>query len=233
MSWILGIDTSSAELSIGLIHSRKPYTSFSRYVPNSHAEHITSTINFILESNEINAAEISHAGIAVGPGSFTGLRIGISFLKGFFLKRETPILPVSSLQSMAGAFHSADCSVVSAMDARQGRVFCAEFKRENKICKRVSDDVLLSADDFSTITEKKSVLLFDTLGYSKSTVFNSLKDRKNAFSTDEITLQRGLACAQIAANSVNDSSLWKKSIDILPNYMQPSYAEKKCSNKAE
>ena len=231
MGWILGIDTSSAELSIGLVHNKKPYTSFSRYVPNSHAEHITGAINFIFESSGINAAEISYVGIAVGPGSFTGLRIGISFLKGFFLRREIPFLPISSLQSMAVSFNRTDCSIVTAMDARQNRVFCSKFDKKDGVCKRITEDAIMPADDFSSVLHKDSIILFDTLGYSKSSVFDFLKGRRNVHSTIDITLQRGLACALIAADSVNDSMVWKKTIDILPNYMQPSYAEKKCSNK--
>ncbi len=230
MSWILGIDTSSAELSIGLINEGKPHITYSRYVPNSHAEHITKAITFIFESSGINASEISHVGVAVGPGSFTGLRIGISFLKGFFLRRETPILPISSLLSIAGAFHTSDCSIVSAMDARQNRVFCAKFRKENESCKRITDDALLTADEFYNTIEKDNIILFDTLGYGKSTVFDSLKERKNSYSSGEVSLQRGLSCALIAANTIDNSTEWKKSTDILPNYMQLSYAENKCNN---
>lgn len=230
MSWILGIDTSSIELSIGLIKKGKAPTTYSRYVPNSHAEHITTAVNFIFRSTGITAADISHAGVAVGPGSFTGLRIGISFIKGFFLRREIPILPVSSLQAMSTSLHVKDCSVISAMDARQNKVFCAAFEKDNGKCKRVSEDELLSKEEFYNSLEKESLIVFDSLGYSKSSVFDSLKTQKIGYNANEVPLQRGLACALIASDMIGESAVWKKSTEILPNYMQPSYAEKKCSS---
>ncbi len=227
MGWILGIDTSSAELSIGLLQDGKPFMACSRYMRNSHAEHITRIMEFILKSSGISAGDISHAGIAVGPGSFTGLRIGISFLKGFFLTRETPVLPVSSLECMAESFIYPNATVIAAMDARQNRVFCATFKKEKGSLIRLTDDEIIQLQTFSTRYKKDNTILFDTLGYSNCSALKSLEGRENIYPANEVSLQRGLACANIAACSVENHSVWKKSVDILPNYMQASYAEMK------
>ena len=186
MSWILGIDTSSAELSLGLLKDGEPFLSCSRYARNSHAEHITSAMNFLLESSGIEPADISHAGIAVGPGSFTGLRIGISFLKGFFLTSNTPILPISSLHSMAESFTCKDGSLVAIMDARQDRIFCAKFESGKDSLKRVSDDELVSLQTQDKIFKKDETLLIDTSGHSKSSVPDSFKDYKNIYFTEKL-----------------------------------------------
>ncbi len=227
MRWILGIDSSSTELSIGIIHNNKPFVSYSLYTGNSHAEQISGAIDFIFESSGIDAADISHAGIAIGPGSFTGLRVGISFLKGLFLTHNTPVLPISSLESMAHSLNCPDCSIMTAMDARRSRVFYAKFKKENGILSRLNDDAMLDIETFSEMIGAKDTILTDNLGYRKSSVFDFIMSRPNTFSTDEITLQRGIACAYIAANSVENSSAWKKPIDIFPNYIQASYIETK------
>jgi len=231
MSWILGIDTASAELSIGLLHDGKPVISCSRYVRNSHAEHITRAVNFVLDSSGISAADISHAGIAVGPGSFTGLRIGIAFLKGFFLTHDTPILPISSLESMAEAYHGDSGIIISVMDARHDNVFCARFKREGSTLIRRTDDQIITVQSFSISYKKHDTILIDTLGYTKSSLFSVLNEWGNVRLVNETPLQRGLACAGIALRSVDDTSVWKQSTDILPNYMQPSYAEIKRKRK--
>lgn len=227
MSWILGIDTSSAELSLGLLKDGEPFLSCSRYARNSHAEHITSAMNFLLESSGIESADISHAGIAVGPGSFTGLRIGISFLKGFFLTSDTPVLPISSLHSMAESFTCGAGSLVAIMDARQDRVFCARFEGGKDSLKRVSDDEIVSLQSSDNIIKKDDALLIDTLGYSNSSISNSYKSYKNIYMTNNLSLQRGLACAFIASRSIDAKNEWKNAKDILPNYMQESYAELK------
>ena len=232
MSWILGIDTSSAELSLGLLKDGEPFLSCSRYARNSHAEHITSAMNFLLESSGIEPADISYAGIAVGPGSFTGLRIGISFLKGFFLGSETPILPISSLHSMAKSFKIVDLSITAIMDGMQDRVFYARFKAEKDSLTRVTDDEIVSLQASEKRFEKKDTFLIDTLGYRKSSVPNYIKDYKYIYFTEKLSLQRGLACAYIAYKSLETKKEWKKAKDILPNYMQESYAELKAKKQS-
>ncbi len=233
MNWVLGIDTSSAELSIGLMQGMQPSLSCSRYVPNSHAEHITSAMDYILDSNGITAADISQTGIAVGPGSFTGLRIGISFLKGFFLTRNTPVLPISSLESLAESFNQFDGTIIPVMDARQGRVFCARFKRENGTLTRLTDDQIMSIKSFSIFYKKHDTIVIDTLGQTKSPLYSLLNGWGIIHTVHNTPVQRGLACARIATHSIDDHSLWKNSVDIEPNYMQPSYAEIKQSMPAK
>jgi tRNA threonylcarbamoyladenosine biosynthesis protein TsaB len=227
MNWIFGIDTASAELSVGLMCDDEPVISCSRYVRNAHAEHITRAVTFVLESGGISAEDISHAGIAVGPGSFTGLRIGISFLKGFFLTRDTPILPVSSLASIAEACHHTSELLIPVMDARRGNLFCAKFRRENGALVRMTDDTIMTIQSFSIFYKKHDTIVIDTLGYTKSSLYSVLKEWGAVRLVTDTPLQRGLACAHIARQSIHDRSVWKQSTDILPNYMQATYAETK------
>ena len=231
MSWILGIDTSSAELSLGLLKDGEPFLSCSQYARNSHAEHITRAMNFLLESSGIEPPDISCAGIAVGPGSFTGLRIGVSFFKGFFLDTDTPILPISSLHSMAESFNNICGSITAIMDARQDRIFCAGFKRGKNSLIRITDDELISLESSLKLFNIDETILIDTLGYKNSSVPGFFREKQNVFLADKVTLQRGIACAKIAAGFINNSEVWKKSVDILPNYMQASYAEIKANKK--
>jgi tRNA threonylcarbamoyladenosine biosynthesis protein TsaB len=227
MSWIVGLDTSSAELSIGLVHEGKPFVSYVRYIRHSHAEHITGAVRFLFDSAGIDASQIQHAGVAVGPGSFTGLRIGISFLKGLFFNRDTLLLPVSSLHSMAysfALFHSS-ASIVCAMDARQGKVFHARFTKDNNAVRRDLDDRLASAAEFCASCRDEVAVVTDTLGYRKSSVFSVLPDDTLTFPVETTPLQRGMACAMIAARMDKNSPLWKKAVDIVPEYLQSSYAE--------
>lgn len=231
MSWILGIDTSSAELSLGLLKDGKPFFSCSRYARNSHAEHITNAMNLLLESSGIEPADINYVGIAVGPGSFTGLRIGVSFLKGFFLDSNTPVLPISSLHSMAESFNNGYVPITAIMDARQDRIFCARFKRDKSSLNRITDDEIIPLTQSSKIVKTEDTILIDTLGHKKSTVPHFFNEKQNKYLTDNTYLQRGLACASIAHKSINTIDVWEKPKDILPNYMQASYAEMKAKEK--
>jgi len=231
MSWIIGIDTSSVELSIGLLKDGAPFLSFCRYNRNSHAEHISGAIAFMLNAGAVKAEDITHAAIAAGPGSFTGLRIGISFIKGFLLMRDVPVLPVSSLHSMAASFLSADGSVLAAIDARQGNLFCARFRRENGRVSRVTDDALVPLESFIPLIKKDEPVLFDALGNTKNCLHRILENHAHKYPAEQAFLQRGIACAHIAAGHINNRELWQKSTDVFPNYLQQSYAESKLAAK--
>jgi tRNA threonylcarbamoyladenosine biosynthesis protein TsaB len=227
MNYVLGIDTSSVELGIGLANGVQPVMAVSRYLRNSHAEHIAQCMDYLLKSNNVSAKDITHAGIAFGPGSFTGLRIGISFLKGFLLCRDVRVLQVSSLESMAGSWHANGRNIVCASDARNGEVFWARFNKVDGATTRLSRDALTPAQELKTVINAGDIVLTDTLGYAKSVVFNFLKDRPDAFSVQDYPLQRGLSCALLAAKQINDASVWKTASQIVPEYLSSIPFEKK------
>jgi tRNA threonylcarbamoyladenosine biosynthesis protein TsaB len=227
MGYILGIDTSSVELGIGLVKDLRPVMSVSRYLRNSHAEHITQCIDFLLETNSIPASEITAAGIAVGPGSFTGLRIGIAFLKGFFFGREAKVLPISSLESMAGAWNVNGKHVVAASDARNNQVFWARFKSVQGTVTRMTDDILSSLDNFKSCLADDDIVMTDTLGYAKSAAFDFLVSRPDTYSVEKNPIARGLSCGTIASQRLEAFDLWRTPADIAPIYMNTSFAEKK------
>jgi tRNA threonylcarbamoyl adenosine modification protein YeaZ len=226
MNWVLGIDTSSTELSIGLLHEGSPFLTCTRYVRNSHAEHITNAVKFVLSSSGIVTADLSAVGIAVGPGSFTGLRIGISFLKGLLLKRDTPVVPVSSLQSLAEAYENNTGTLVAAIDARQGNVFCAAFRKDRLQLTRLTDDMILSAAEFREKHSSCNVILYDTLGRRTGADVEQFNDLGAIVHVHNISLQRGLACARYAA-CTSATSVWTNASEVQPNYMQDSYAKPK------
>jgi tRNA threonylcarbamoyladenosine biosynthesis protein TsaB len=227
MDHTLGIDTSSVELGIGLVSGGRPVMAVSRYLRNSHAEHISQAVDYLLNANKVKPSEISHAAIAVGPGSFTGLRIGIAFLKGFFFGRDGRVLPVSSLESMAGAWNAREARIVCASDARNGQVFWARFEKRDNAMARLSDDVLSSVDEFKQAVTNGDIVITDTLGYAKSSAFDFLKGRASVFPVEQFPLQRGLSCAMLAMFQPDDSTRWTTTEHIVPHYLSEVQAEKK------
>ncbi|MBD3321906.1 MAG: tRNA (adenosine(37)-N6)-threonylcarbamoyltransferase complex dimerization subunit type 1 TsaB [Chitinivibrionales bacterium] len=224
MSWILGIDTSSVELGIGLIKDGENVSSFSRYVRNSHAESIAAGIGFILKNARVASQDIEKIAVAVGPGSFTGLRIGISFVKGFCLDTPTAILPVSSLESVAIGSNIRNQPVVIAFDARRNNIFWARFRVDTNACIRETADTCSPVDEFKSAITERDVVITDTLGYTKSMVFDFLKKRDPAYSVDEYPIQRGLACARKALYSSGHAESFTKIDDLSPRYLTKAYA---------
>ena len=230
MSWILGIDTSSVDLGIGLFHDKEPFLSLSRFIRNSHAEQITHSSQFIIDAAGIKPADISSIAITTGPGSFTGLRIGIAFVKGFCIARTIQVLPVSSLHVMAYSYRNLNRRLHSVIDARNGDVYAATFESSNGHLTRVLDDTLMSFDNFRKSVCPDDIIVTDTMGYARSTVFLNL-EHTGVYPVELYPVQRGLNCASIGVESLESQDLWRSADDILPNYLRPSAAQQKSGTR--
>lgn len=227
MSWTLGIDTSTTLLSLGLYNNNQPELSFTRYVHNSHAEHIMGVIKSFLTLADITASDISTCGIVTGPGSFTGLRIGISFLKGLFVTGETKILPLSSLELLANALSVKSKEIAIALDARQDNLFLARFSADEKgIVIRLSEDAKVTKEQFYNEITTADVIVYDTMGNTRSSVFEGIYDNPQAFSTGELSIARGLTVAKITSQVPAEDDSLVDVLHVFPNYMQESYAER-------
>lgn len=226
MNWILGIDTSSVDLGIGLFHNSEPFACYSRFIKNSHAEHIAHVVDMLLKLNNVDSKEINNVAVSIGPGSFTGLRIGISFVKGFCFLRNIAVLPVSSLEILAYIARNHQGRVISAIDARNDNVFVGIFEARNGNLCRLNDDTVVDLSDFKELLSKDDTIVTDTMGYSRSTVFNFLSDYPKVLPVEHFPSQRGLICASIGAKSLTSPNLWKAEVSIVPNYLRASAAQR-------
>jgi tRNA threonylcarbamoyladenosine biosynthesis protein TsaB len=226
MSLILGIDTSSVDMGIGLYQNGEPVASYSRFVKNSHAEHIAQAVEMQLNLNSLQPKDISHIAVSVGPGSFTGLRIGIAFMKGFCFSRLTPVLPVSSLEVLAYSAFIFRGRIVAAIDARNDDVFYAIFKNQSGKIIRESEDILVNSEVFRKIINPDDIIITDTMGYIKSSVFNSLSEHDGWRPVEKHPVQRGLYTSMIGKICLENSSLWRNEMEIKPNYLRSSAAQK-------
>lgn len=222
MSWILGIDTSSTDLGIGLYHDTEPVASYSRFLKNSHAEHIEQAVTLMLQSNRVPAAAVTHVAVATGPGSFTGLRIGLAFVKGFCANGSaTRVLPVSSLHVLVhGALPRPSTTAIAAIDARRDEVFWARFSLTGTGIVRKTPDALCPLPIFTDSLESGETVITDTMGYAKSTVFNALARRKDVLPVEQFPIQRGLHCAGLGAARLSDEAAWKDALEVLPEYLR-------------
>lgn len=220
MNWILGIDTSSTDLCIGLYGNEQPVASYTRMLKNSHAEHIARAVSVLLDSNSVRADEITHIAIAAGPGSFTGLRIGYAFVKGFCLGSATRVLSVSSLFVLAHGACSSTAGIVAAVDARRDEIFWARFRCTATAVVRETPDILSPVSDFRNAIKTGDAVVTDTMGYVRSTVFEFLGGRPNVFPVGRYPVQRGFICASAGASSLSDPSPWVNAGDAQPAYLR-------------
>lgn len=163
MTSILAIETSTPACSVALLVGD---TKFCRYSeePRSHTRLIMGMIDEVLCEAGITVDSLDALAVTVGPGSFTGLRIGFSTVQGLAFAADIPVIPVSTLQVMAQTYRrrfsahidSGD-TIMSVLDARMGEFNCGVYQLDHSYCFTASiEDQLLSTDNVLTLCENSN-----------------------------------------------------------------------------
>lgn len=144
---ILAIETSTmlggvaiADDSAGLIAEVR------LNVKSTHSERLMAEVDHVLKQSFLKMSDIDVFAIAVGPGSFTGLRIGLSTVKGLSYATEKPIVSVPTLEAFAWNFPYCRYPVCTLLDARKKEVYAAVFRWEDSGFVRLIDEVSISVD---------------------------------------------------------------------------------------
>ena len=138
---ILGLDTATAVSSVALLEDGKITAEavFPPFSPNgvavsatsNHSETILPLIHSVLESKQRRLSDIDAIGVSIGPGSFTGLRIGLALVKGIAYGSNLPVVGVSSLEAQAARLVGFSGMICPLLDARKQEVYAALFVRRN------------------------------------------------------------------------------------------------------
>ena len=98
---VIGIDTATMMGSVGIIDDDRPLGQLSINIERTHSERLMAAVSGLIESVEITLDQIDCIAISIGPGSFTGLRIGLGTVKGLSMVSGKSIVPVSTLEALA------------------------------------------------------------------------------------------------------------------------------------
>lgn len=137
---ILALDCSAGPVSCAVIEDGIIKASSFVNTKLTHSQTLLPMVQNTLSSAMLNITDIDAFAINNGPGSFTGIRIGISAVKGLAIPDNKPCIPVSTLLSIAYSFLSQNCIVCAVMDARCNQVYNALFKVEDGKVTRLCDD---------------------------------------------------------------------------------------------
>lgn len=125
---VLGIDTSTNTGGAALVDGNQLIGEYTLNIQTAHSEKILPTIERLLEDAELTLNDIDGLAVVVGPGSFTGLRIGLATITGFAYSLNKPLIPVTTLQALAWQHRHFPYLVCPIVDARRQEVF-AQFYR--------------------------------------------------------------------------------------------------------
>jgi len=148
---ILGIDTAAAPCCAAVYDTDKQQTLGSVVINNklTHSVTLMPVVSDLLRNSGIAIEDIDLFAVANGPGSFTGLRIGISAVKGMAFAASKPCAAVSTLEAMAYNVAVCDGIVCAAIDARCNQVYTATFLNDNGTVTRLTEEECLKADELA------------------------------------------------------------------------------------
>lgn len=131
---------------------------------HSHAENLTLYVEDVFRQAKIHLKDVDAIAVSKGPGSYTGLRIGVSTAKGLCYALNKPLIAINSLQAMAAGYISKlktkDSGLFCPMiDARRMEVYCAVYDAQLNEIRKTSADII-DADSFSDLLQKNKILFF-------------------------------------------------------------------------
>lgn len=142
---ILSIDSSAITASCALFNGERLIKSEFMNTGLTHSETLLPMIKRVMEGYSFS--DLDAIAITAGPGSFTGVRIGVATAKGIAFQNNIDCYGVSTLETIAYAFNDQDCIVCAVMDARRMQFYNALFECKNGIVTRLCDDRAISIDD--------------------------------------------------------------------------------------
>ena len=164
---ILAVDSSSSAASCAVVENGVPLAAAFTNAGLTHSQTLVSMITDMLKNSAIPLADIGLIAVTNGPGSFTGVRIGVAAVKGLAFTGKIPCAGVSSLAAMAHAVCDAipeekNAVICAAMDARRSQLYTADFMHEFGGIRRLTPDDALSVEDTAARLAAHSGTIFLT-----------------------------------------------------------------------
>ncbi len=221
---VLGIDTSTSCGSIGLLIDDRVISEYLLDIPVTHSERLLGAIEHLLREARCPMEELDGWTLSLGPGSFTGLRIGVSTVKGLSYATQRPVAGVSSLDVLASQISPTPYLICPILDARKGEVYTAFYRYdEANLLKRRSAYQALRPEDL--VKNIKETVIF--VGDGVKTYGDFLRNSLSSFAlfpNPSLHLPHGAAVARLGGELLRKGEC----LDVntfTPIYVRPSEAE--------
>ena len=222
---ILAFDTSAKVASVALTDGAKLLGVSNIDNGLTQSELLLPMAKDMLDALKISIEDIDLLACSVGPGSFTGVRIGVSLVKGLAFERQIPTVAVSTLEALAQNLYPLDGVIVPVMDARRAQVYTALFTVEDGELKRLSPDEAISLTELEgRVAEYDRVYL---VGDGYDTATRALAGKVKGLCPTPIGL-RGESAASVALCAERAYARGEAIPDteILPTYLRMPQAER-------
>ena len=223
---ILAFETSAKAASVALMEKGKLLGESYQNTGLTHSQTLMVMAEDLLKTCNLTTKDVDAVAVAAGPGSFTGIRIGVAAAKGFAWGAELPCYGVSTLEAMARNLGVYQGYVVPAMDARRSQVYTAIFHADKGELTRVEEDMAISLAELGEKIKNYEEPVF-LVGDGANLCYNTLLEEVSGLVLPpEHRMHQRAAGVALAAQVMADSGDPGNAAELTPNYLRLSQAER-------
>jgi tRNA threonylcarbamoyladenosine biosynthesis protein TsaB len=220
---ILGVDTATTSCSVAIVDKTSLLSEFTIDREETHSKHLMDMVQASIRMAGLSFSDIDGFAVTRGPGSFTGLRIGISTIKGLAVASEKPIVGVSSLETLALQVSYSRDLICPILDARKGEVYFSRYKLQNGHLKKQTKERVAPPD--KAIDDLNEFCLF--VGNGALLYKEMISEKLGGFASFAPMIHNTIRASTLAYFSMkkfenNDTDDIEK---VLPYYIRKSDAE--------
>jgi tRNA threonylcarbamoyladenosine biosynthesis protein TsaB len=153
---ILALDTSSPAGSLAILRDEKVIGEISTWTDETYSSRMFRHLEFLLRELALDLKAFELFAVTSGPGSFTGLRVGLTAAKGWAEAYQKPTVGVSALEAVAVQSHSANALLVPVLDARRGQIYFAFYERGRDLLALRGDERVATPEEFFAALAEQS-----------------------------------------------------------------------------
>ena len=228
---VLAVDTSANVATASVVEDDRLLAEKIVDYKKTHSETLMPMIDEVLGASGLDISEIDLFAVANGPGSFTGLRIGVSTIKGIAHASDKPVVEISTLEAMAYNLFYADAVISPIMDARRGQVYNAVYEWENGELKTLSEPRALSIEELIEDLgqyNKKIIFLGDGVPVHREYILEKLSG-KAVLAPPSANRQRASSIATLALMKQSEQ---KSCFEVTPVYLRKPQAERELEERS-
>ena len=222
---ILALETSGSNCSVALIDEEKVIADFNCNTGTTHSQNLMPLIDTLLKQTNLTLDNIDLLACCQGPGSFTGIRIGISTIKAFSDAQNIPVIGITSLESLAYNIPKSGY-IVSLIDAKNDNVYYSLFKNNNgqyeKADEYKSDNI---QNILTSLSNYNTSFIFVGTGAQLHHDLIAQTYPNSQFANETQNIQTSISIGKSAYNKFKNG-IYGDSNSLLPIYLKKSQAER-------
>ena len=215
---ILAIETATRQMGVAAIDGERVLASYELLAENPHAVELPGAVTRVLKAAHTTLAQVKGIVVDIGPGSFTGLRIGLAFVKALVFPTQIPLVGVPSLDVLASNLPFTSRPVCPVLDAKQKNVYAALYQPQKGGLKKVSDYFLGPIDDFLGTVKEPTIFLGDGCSLYRERILERCPEAQ--FASQEFWLPKAATLARLGAQRLKNGTPDDPS-RLVPMYLYP------------